>query len=285
MSLMSSLRGRPTRDARVASPELPARLRVRTRHRLLDGGYINQSGIIRQGQSVLRQQGHPWPEAVSEALDILSRRGFRHCPQELRRIDPCSVVLTYMPGRALQSPVPRWAASPETLRRVTRLVRNFSVAAEGIRKELSHSDWLIPEMSKGNVLVHGDPHPTNIVFNMRRHPTAIIDFELATLGTHEWNLLSMIFSWAPLEPINLTCWRRTPDLRIGERIKLMLANWPTPCTSDELAETGRAFITWRQTWIAELARLGNPGAIAFIEAANFHSRYQYAFDLIERSLR
>lgn len=252
--------------------------------RYLKGGYINESGVVKQGRSVLRQQGHPWPVAASEALEILSTRGFRHCPRELQRIDTCSVLLTYMRGRALPNPSPRWAASSTTLLRVTRMMRAFSLAAVGMRQELSHFDWLIPEMSDGNVLVHGDPHPTNIIFNIWRRPTAIIDFELATLGTHEWNLVSLIFCWAPLEPIGATCWRFMLSLPVADRIKLILENWPTSCDSEELAETARMFIHWRKEWIAKLARLGNRGAAAFLNDPNFDERYDYALDLFESQL-
>jgi Phosphotransferase enzyme family len=252
------------------------------RLRLLHGGYLNEPGVSRQGRSVIRQQDHPWPLAVGEALNALSRRGFKHCPREIKRLDSCSVVLTYMPGKALPSLVPRWAASTKTLLRVASLIRGFSLAAQGLGNELTHSDWLIPPMSDGNVLIHGDPHPTNIVFNVYRRPTAIIDFELASLGTHDWNLISLIFSWAPLEPVPLTCWREISSLHVGERITTILEHWPPAGPAEQFLETGRTFIKWRQTWIAELARLGNPGATAFINDPNFERRYQYALELLEQ---
>lgn len=252
------------------------------RSRLLRGGYLNEPGVAKQGRSVVRRQDHPWPQAVGEALNALAQRGFKHCPREIKRLDACSVVLTYMPGKALPSPVPRWAASTRILLRVASLMRGFSLAAQGLGNELTHSDWLIPPMSDGDVLVHGDPHPTNIVFNRRRRPTAIIDFELAALGTHDWNLISLIFSWAPLEPLQLTCWKEIPLLPVAERITMILEHWPPASSAAQFLETGRTFIKWRQTWIAELARLGNPGAITFMNDPNFDKRYQHALDLLEQ---
>jgi hypothetical protein len=252
------------------------------RQRILRGGYLNESRITRQGRSVIRRQDHPWPLAVSDALDVLVRRGFKRCPREIKRLDPCSVVLTYMPGRALPSIVPRWAASTRNLLRVASLMQDFSLAAQGIGKELRYSDWLIPPMSDGDVLIHGDPHPTNIVFNTFRRPTAIIDFELASLGTHDWNLISLIFSWAPLEPLHLTCWREIPSLSAPERIATILEYWPPVSPAEQFLETGRAFIKWRQKWITELARLGNPGATAFINDPNFEKRYQNALELLQQ---
>jgi hypothetical protein len=251
--------------------------------RVLKGGYLNGPGIIKQGHSVIRYQDHPWPKAVSEALNVLACRGFDHSPRELARIDPRTVILTYMPGRALPAPVPQWAAAPATLLRVTHLFKRFSAAAEGVGHELTYSDWLIPPMSDGAVLVHGDPHPTNIVFNRRKRPTAIIDFELATLGTHDWNLMSMLFSWAPLEPIHLTCWKLAPHLRIAERISTILQLWP-PSSLSELHATAHAFVNWRRAWIAELSRLGNHAAVAFMRDPTFDSRYEYAIDLLHRQI-
>jgi hypothetical protein len=258
-----------------------AQSQMTERDRILKGGYLNQHCITKEGRTVVRRQDHPWPYAVSEALEILRQRGFNRCPIELSRLDPSSVVLTYMPGRALPDLAPPWAASPLTLVRVTRLISSFSAAAEGMRGELTHSDWLIPEMSEGTVLVHGDPHPTNIVFNIRRKPCAIIDFELATLGTHEWNLVSLIFSWAPLEPVHHTCWRLIPFLPVSDRIKIILDNWPIPTTKERLVETAKTFVEWRCTWISELARLGNAGAVAFMGDRNLEDRYGHALGLIE----
>jgi hypothetical protein len=186
-----------------------------------------------------------------------------------------------MPGNALPDPVPRWAASMTILQRVTSLIRGFSLAAEDIGHEVMHSDWLIPPMSDGAVLVHGDPHPSNIVFNICRRPTAIIDFELATLGTHDWNLISLIFSWAPLEPLQLTCWTDFPSFPVAERIAAILTFWPPASSRVDFLQTGRTFIRWRQAWIAELARLGNPGAAAFINDPNFEKRYQHALDIFQ----
>jgi Phosphotransferase enzyme family len=252
--------------------------------RRLHGGYLNESRIIKQANSVIRRQDHPWPQAVGEALAALERRGFHHCPRELQRLDANSVMLTYMPGRALPSPVPPWAASIRLLLRVTRFIHRFSLAAQGIKNELTHSDWLVPSMSDGDVLVHGDPHPTNLVFNRFRQPTAIIDFELATLGTHDWNLISLLFTWVPLEPLELTCWKHVPGLPVSERIATILEHWPSCGSVADLLETARTFIKWRQAWIAELARLGNPGATMFMHDRNFERRYQHAIYLLESSI-
>ena len=126
---------------------------------------------------------------------MLAARGFICCPRLVERIDSCSVTLTYLPGRALSSPVPRWAADARTLIRATRFVSAFSMTAAGMRASMAKSDWLTQPDSAGDDLVHGDPHPTNLIFSPCRRPTGLIDFELATLGPGIWNLISLIFGW------------------------------------------------------------------------------------------
>jgi hypothetical protein len=258
----------------------------RSRNRTLRGGYLNESGISKVADKVVRRQDHRWPFAVEEALRVMARRGCTCCPQQIRRIDACSVILTYMPGRAMPDPLPNWATQPALLADVTAFLQHFSLVSAGIRHELHHSDWFAPPMSDGDAFVHGDPHPTNIVLNRRRKPTAIIDFELSTLGSHDWNLISLIFSWAPLEPIDVTSWRRLAGgLQPAQRAAAILRQWESPSPAAELLDTGRAFVEWRKRWIRRLARAGNAGARKFLADPGFDGRYVYVVDSLRNVLR
>src|SRR2546421_12093273 len=109
---------------------------IRRTH-LLTGGYLNEGAVTRVGRTVVRKQDHPWPMAVSEALEVLRTRNFPHCPRELQRLDACSVVLTYLPGRALSNPVPKWAAGKRALVETTKFMRQFSIASADMRSQLS----------------------------------------------------------------------------------------------------------------------------------------------------
>ncbi|NJC12944.1 aminoglycoside phosphotransferase (APT) family kinase protein [Micromonospora profundi] len=254
--------------------------------RTLHGGYLNGGRIKRVANKVVRRQGHRWPLAVEEALGAMARRGFTGCPRQIRRIDSCSVILTYMPGFALPGTLPRWAAQPSLLTAVTRFMQRFSFASAGIRQEIRHADWLAPPMSDGDAFVHGDPHPTNIVLNGRRDPTAIVDFELSTVGTHDWNLISLVFAWAPLEPIELTSWERLGSaLEPAERAGRILRQWGSSSSAAELLETGRAFVEWRKRWIRRLAHEGNPGARQFLADPLFDARYASVLRMLRAALR
>lgn len=256
------------------------------RTRTLRGGYLNGAGITKVANTVVRRQDHPWPLAVEEALDAMARRGFNGCPRQIQRIDACSVILTYLPGRAIPDPVPRWAAQPAMLTAVTRFLQQFSFASSGIRHEIRHSDWLAPPISDGDALFHGDPHPTNIVLNRLREPTAIIDFELSTVGSHDENLISLVFSWGPLEPPELTSWRNLAAvLQPAERAAAILRQWDSPSSAAELLDIGREFVEWRKRWIRRLAHAGNRGARRFLADPTFDARYSFVVETLRTVLR
>lgn len=247
---------------------------------MLRGGYLNDGKVMKQGKYVVRRQDHPWPRAVDEALHELASRGFKHCPQPVARIDACSVMLTYLPGRALGNPVPRWAASSGTLVRATRFVSEFSIAAHNMRPSVTNSDWLSPSIPDGDDLVHGDPHPTNLIFSVLRQPTGLIDFELATLGPGIWNLVSLIFTWAPLEPVSVTCWRDATACDPRDRIQTILQHWHIHPTAPELVDACHDFIRWRKSWIKNLADMGNTGAQHFAADPDFNRRHAHAIRVV-----
>jgi aminoglycoside phosphotransferase (APT) family kinase protein len=163
-------------------------------------------------------------------------------------------------------------------------MKSFSLAGSNIGPLLKSSDWLTVPVHNDNVFFHGDPHPTNIVFDRFRHPKAIIDFELATLGSHDLNLVSLIFNWAPLEPQRLSCWRNIRNLSVRQRAAIMLERWQPESTSGELIDLSLEFIAWRRDWVAHLARLGNRGAQQLIDDPEFDDRYAHAITLLKRIL-
>lgn len=241
----------------------------------LSGGYLNAGRVTRLDHAVLRQQGHPWPRAVSQALDELQRRGFTGCPRELKRIDDNTVMLTYVTGYVPPDPIPTWVSRLDVLDQVTDFIASFSLAAEGIPTRLHDQDWLTSPMN-GNVFVHGDPHPTNVVFDEARQPTGLIDFELATVGSHLSNLISLVFTWAPLEPVRSTSWRLHGTLDPLVRVTRIVRRWPRIVESEQLAAALDEYIAWRKAWISELAIRGNAGALRFRNDPSFHDRYDYA---------
>lgn len=274
--------GRPVHG--IVSPGNAARrakfVRQRTGCRRFRGGYLNRTRVIRAGNKVVRRQDHPWPSAIEAATRTLAAKGFTGCPRLIRRIDPSSVILTYMPGIAIPDPTPGWAAGSDLLRRVTYFLRDFSRAGENA-VDKGVKDWFTaPLDDNGSVLIHGDPHPTNVILGADREPTALIDFELATVGIHEDNLVSLMFAWAPLEPVELTTWRRLGK-RIDpeQRIREMIQCWGPGILGAGLVTRVDNFLAWRKAWMIKLAAAGNKGAREFVEAPTFEHRFHFAAEL------
>lgn len=251
----------------------------------LDGGYLNTGRVFRVGRNVVRKQEHRWPVAVEQALSVLKNHGFDHCPRPVARLSDREVILSFVDGLALPRRVPAWSAAPQVLRRVVRLVNSFSIAAEGVGRAVEAADWLGPVMTAGDVIVHGDPHPTNVVFDEDRRPCGLIDFELATTGSHACNMVSVMFAWAPLEPQEMTCWRLLPALDAASRLRLVLEEW-TPTISPVVAmSAAESYVAWRMTTLRGLASMGNPGAVRLVEGPAFESRHRHALQVLAATLR
>jgi hypothetical protein len=199
-------------------------------------------------------------------------------------VDESTVSLSYMEGEAVPASVPSWASATGVLTAVSKLVKDFSLAAVGVGDEVSASDWLGPVMAAGDVLVHGDPHPTNVVFDESRQPTSLIDFELATLGSHECNLVSLLFTWGPLEPQELTSWQSVAPLDVRSRVAAVLDEWRPTCPRTEILETGRAFVAWRMAMLRNLAAQGNRGARLFVDDPTFDRRYEHCLHALAAAL-
>lgn len=230
------------------------------------GGYLNKGHIIKDGNTVIRKQVHPWPEAVTGALRTLHVRGVRGCPTVLRRIDESTVILTFIRGEALPDPVPDWASSESLLQEVTIFARGWSNASREVQRDIAFTDWIAPTTIPGPDFVHGDLHPSNIVFSSARRPVGLVDFELAHVGATDLNLASLLFSWTPLEPQAHTCWRQSGHLDFGRRFAMILKVWQYTEGRETLRQTIRAYITWRRNAFMALAAYGNQTARLYISS-------------------
>jgi hypothetical protein len=230
------------------------------------GGCLNRGKITLLDNTVIRRQSHPWPRDVGRSLAALSRSGFDRCPQVLHQPDDKTAILTYMPGHALPDPVPAWAAQPGVLHDVTLLCRQFSDAAQTVPSpHRRQEDWASELPSSGGTFLHGDLHPSNIVFDEAGKPTAIIDFELATVGPWMWNLTSLLFSWTPFEPVDLTCWRSTPWISRVERCRQIITVWQFAENLSAIGDALLEFMEWRYLTFIRLARAGNEVAATHLD--------------------
>lgn len=250
----------------------------------LPGGFLNRGRIFRRGDFVVRKQDHRWPRAVSEALSELAARDVDSCPQVIAQPNPMTVILTFMTGIEIADPVPEWAASLNVLLEMADFMRSFSDMSHKVREVVTYDDWLIPPPAVGSVFTHGDPHPTNIVFDEQKHPSALIDFELATVAPEDWNIASLLYTWAPLEPTPLTCWRNEANFDPTERFHAVLDRWQPRTTTMKFKENLDDYIAWRMRTFEELAGLGNQPARYFTNMPSYTARHQYASNFTRKNL-
>ncbi|MCU1622083.1 MAG: hypothetical protein JWL79_928 [Frankiales bacterium] len=229
--------------------------------------YLNGGRVERTTRGVRRSQQHRWPAAVTEALLMLRQAGFAGAPLVLEQAAAGTVELTWIPGRVLPDPVPRWAARRSVLRSVIDLVAAATRSGTGVGSRLVSHDWLVPPMA-GDCFIHGDPHPGNVVFE-RRQPVGLIDFEVATVGSDITALASLIFGWAPAEPLPITPWRgRVSDADAAARVREIARRWPTAHGPEPLVGAMGEFLDWRAGWLRLLSNAGNQNARAALLHAN-----------------
>lgn len=189
-----------------------------------------------------------------------------------------------MSGIEVTDPVPSWSTGSEVLLDVTDFLRRLSSSSEGIRNTLTHDDWLTPPPPDGSFFIHGDPHPTNVIFDDERRPTALVDFELATVGPEDWNIASLMYTWVPLEPVELTCWRNVQDFSPMQRLYAVLERWRPSMPVSTFIEHVTNFIHWRKQIFEALATVGNPAARSFVDAPTYEIRHTYAVKFLTEAL-
>jgi serine/threonine protein kinase len=249
------------------------------------GGYLNRGRIFRRDAVVVRRQLHPWPLAVEEALQELHRRDPVVFPGVVDRLSSNTVLLDYMPGIALPHDIPNWASSTSVLESAVAIGKHLSDVSFDIVRFIRDDDWLSKPIQPGECLVHGDLHPSNIVFDTAGEPISIIDFELARVGPPSWNLASLLFSWCPLEPQELTSWWQCQGISPCERADCILATWRYADSRAQILDILRDYIHWRRATFMRLASLGNTVAQGYVESSQYSTREQHSLSMIESILR
>ena len=184
---------------------------------LLRGGTANHGRVIRVGDLVYRPRG-PHTQAVHSLLAHLEARGFDGVPRARHTLRD-SEALTYIEGSAATEPLEDWALRPEALHSVGTLLAEYHRNAAGF--DGSRLQWQrpIPARWRGDVVMHNDTNPGNVIFRDGR-AVALIDFDLAAPGTAAFDLAVAACFWVPLrEPVDVQDSRRGQAL---ERLRLLL---------------------------------------------------------------
>ena len=146
----------------------------------LVGGTINRP--VRIGDTVRRPSG-PWSENVRHLLTHLQDVGFGYAPKFLGFDEEGREILSYVPGRALMRPWPSAFREVQALRDVARVVRLYHDAVADYRPQEGRP-WFNgrTEPLPGEIIIHGDLGPWNIIIDDSGKVTGIIDWDFAQPG-------------------------------------------------------------------------------------------------------
>ena len=184
----------------------------------LVGGTANRGLVVRVGDTVRRPQS-PTSASVHAVLRHLDDKGFDGAPRYLGEDASGREVLSYVEGVVPVHPTPGWALADDVLVSVAELLGRYHEAVEDLDPGPLPWHTTVPQAYRRGVVSHNDPNLDNVVFREGR-AVALIDFDLASPGSREWDLACAARLWVPLvDP------RDAPDQvadRLAERLQLFL---------------------------------------------------------------
>jgi hypothetical protein len=157
----------------------------------LTGGTINRP--VRIGDTVHRASG-PWSENVRDLLTHLQGVGFDYAPRFLGFDEEGREVLSYIPGQALMRPWPSAFRELGALRDVARVVRLYHDAVADYRPPTDRP-WFNGRTDPlpGEIIIHGDLGPWNIIIDDAGEVTGIIDWDFAQPGNGTTDIAYLAF--------------------------------------------------------------------------------------------
>jgi hypothetical protein len=163
---------------------------------VLLGGTANRGRVVRVGDTVRRPRTAT-SHAVHALLRHLERAGFPGATRLLGIDDRGREVLGFLEGEVAVRPYPEWVLTDEAMTGVAVLLRSYHDAVEGFDARGYH--WALrPVSGFGPPLVsHNDANLDNVVFRSGR-AHALIDFDLAGVGSRVWDVAITARLWAPL---------------------------------------------------------------------------------------
>jgi aminoglycoside phosphotransferase (APT) family kinase protein len=172
----------------------------------LAGGDVTD-GVVRVGDTVRRPRG-PWSDSVAAYLVHLEQVGFDAAPRYLGVDAQGRDVLDFVEGDVPGQPVVEpWAATPDALTGVARLLRRLHDASaafvapddalwfgDDVQVELP-ADVL--DEPPAEIVSHFDVTPQNVVFR-NGEPIALIDFDLTRPGAKVRDVVNTATHWVQL---------------------------------------------------------------------------------------
>src|SRR3954468_9837620 len=165
---------------------------------VLPGGTANQGRVVRVGDTVRRPQGSTSP-ATHALLRHLEAVGFDGAPRFLGVDSDEGEILPFTPGPPAAPPYPDWALTDAALVSVAELLRAYHRAVADFDPTPYVWPFSPPEAFAGELVSHNDLNLDNVVSREGR-AVALIDFDLASPGSRQWDVACAARLWAPLRP-------------------------------------------------------------------------------------
>ncbi len=222
----------------------------------LRGGTANRGRVTRIGDTVRRPQDE-LSESVHTLLRHLEDTGFQGAPRHLGGDAAGREVLSYLEGDVPIQPVPSWAFTDSVLVSVAELMRRYHHAVEDFDATPFRWRTKVPDPYRRGLVSHNDPNLDNVVFRDGK-AVALIDFDLASPGSVEWDLAAAARLWVPLrDPEDLPA--EVVD-RVEDRLRLFAdAYGLTGEARREMVHAVPETQVWGYDIVREAARDGHPG--------------------------
>lgn len=170
---------------------------------MLSGG--REGKIIKEGNKVIRPS-NIWTPYIHNFLSFLIENDFTHVPTPYS-FDSKEEVLSFVPGKAYNYPLPSLLMQDKMLRSVANLLKNYhKIASKYIVCLTNTETWMLPTIEPIEVMCHGDFAPYNVTI---RDGLAfgIIDFDTLHPGPILWDVAYAVYRWVPfVNPKNPDCY-------------------------------------------------------------------------------
>ncbi|MBH5316267.1 aminoglycoside phosphotransferase family protein [Paenibacillus sp. GSMTC-2017] len=168
---------------------------------ILPGGNVNQ--VLRIGDTIHRSAKKN--QYVHDLLLHLEKCGFSKAPRFLGIDEQGREMLTFIPGVVPGNDypdIPSYMWSDASLIEIAKLQRQFHDATVGFTSEAMPTN-AYPDSTLNEIVCHNDAAPYNIVFS-DQHPSALIDFDLASPGPRIWDIVYTLYTTVPLSSFEPT---------------------------------------------------------------------------------
>jgi hypothetical protein len=175
----------------------------------LDGG--REGKIKKSGEKVIRP-ANVWSSDVHRFLEFLISKGFKFVPKPYGFTEDNEEILSYVPGTAVNFPLPKIFMNDEMIIGAAKLLKNYHDKGRDYIKELRGDEkWMLPEVKPAEVMCHGDFAPYNVTL-IDEKPTGIIDFDTLHPGPALWDIAYAVYRWVPFtSPENPDHYDDTPE--------------------------------------------------------------------------